>query len=517
MSNIYLYLFIPIASLFLLIKIIFRGDCQSTKNIYLYCGKLKLTIFILIYCILITSLKWLKLYYLNYPLFDAGLYLNKLSIISEAEFYEKLAVALIQGHFQPIMLFYALIFKYTPLPQYAVFFLETCTLAFAAFPVYLLTQMATKDRCTSLLVAGTFLIYPLLSFNDLLGFHPDHVVLPCLLFAFYFSETRRYLLATIFLIIISITSEPWIPIVAFFGIYILIKEKKIYFGLLLFGISLVFFIFIYFYLLKLPGSGNASYFLSSQSSPYINLINLDILGVLRSFNLKKIFYVYIIFMPLLFLPLIRPIYLIVAIPDFCKALLSTEPLHYAPEGHYTLGIIACIFMSLISAIKYLGAKFSKDFAKKISILLLLNTFIFSVLHSVFPWSIDFWTGRYKKDFNYVNYTSPEKRNNFNFAINLVNSLPNNTKIEISNNAFFPDLATKKIEIFPGENWHKANYLILDIQKNQTSGSMLNEETFRDSYRTAYSEIYKFFRICKESSHYTIFININNNENVKCEK
>lgn len=515
MTNNQLFLLLPLG--FLIVGIIIF----SRINLSLIPGKIfgnndikVLTVIFLFYTSILICLKFSKLYHFNYVLFDSGLYVNKLyKIAQDSSMQNKIYLALISGHFQPVLLLYSAIFEYLPYPQYILYALQSIFIASGIFPLFYLGMYKTGDFRISILISIIYLVYPLTSFNDILGFNPDHLVLPSLLFAFYFAETKKYTYLCVSLIIISLTSEPWVPLICFFGVYLVLGFKKNLIGIFISIIALIYFLVIYYYVLRLAGSGDSGYILSELNSPYANLIKFDLSAIISDLNIRKLFYLYFIFVPLLFIPILRPLYLIVAIPEIAKSLLSSEPLHYAVEGHYTLGLIGCLFAAFVSGIQLIRVRYGYNVALKLTILSLCVTFLFSILHSCFPWSKDFWSSSSNGDFNIQNYLGSERSDSLAKIDNYFLNVPNEAKVQISNSAYFSSIAKKNLLIFPGKDWKNSDYLILSNTGRDITGAIASQSKYILDLNNSKKELSGYFKLIYSDKYFDVWSNKSINKSI----
>ena len=150
-------------------------DKKREKNITL--------IFLLtvsIYVLVMISMKLSKLYWHHYEFFDAGLYFHKIWRISVVSMQDAVGIALLEGHFQPILLLFNLLTFGGYAPEVA-FVLETLSFASCAIAVFKLAEFHFKQPLIKFFISLSFLLNPLLHFNDVLGYHPDHLILPSLL------------------------------------------------------------------------------------------------------------------------------------------------------------------------------------------------------------------------------------------------------------------------------------------------------------------------------------------------
>jgi uncharacterized membrane protein len=485
------FLALPVVSLWLGIALIKNKDLM--RWLQSHCQRIGASQVVVgasaLYVLVMFGMKAAKSVSLNYELFDAGLYVNKLFRMSRASPSDMWALALVEGHFQPISALFAMAYGIgnSPLVPYG---LETLVLASGAVPVFLLAQKIWGPGIGPVALALAYLISPLVQFNDILGFHPDHIVLPALLWAFYFAETERFGRSTLALLVLCLASEPWIPLAAAFGVFLLFQHKKYILGSVTFAGFAAFFFFVLFVVLPKYGALNAGHELLTNSSPYATVLTgdpLQIASVLAS--PRKLFFVFFLFFPFLFLPLRAWPVLVVALPDLAKTLLSSEMLHFSVEGHYTLGLVAVMFVGYIYGLKEVASRLGECILEKLPILTLVLTLGLSVAHSPLPTSFNFWSNWSGGAFNYQNYLSDGRTQSLCQVERLVGD-DVNSKVEVTNGAFTPELGKRKsmVHLFPGPNWKDADYIVIDKTKFKGAGGESGQASYAARLATAESQL-----------------------------
>lgn len=462
-----------------------RGDFLSSHGGRDFTFRL-LLIAVFCYCLIMLSLKYLKLESLNYEFFDSGLLVNKFFRISQATFSEAWSIALFEGHFQPIILIFAWLYSLFDSPFFP-FAVETLTLASGVIPLYMMANKCWGCSSSSAVLAICYLLNPVLQFNDILGFHPDHVVLPVLLWAFFFAFIGRYQAAVLTVTCLCVVGEQWIPLGASFGLFLIFEFQRYRLGLLTFFLFTVFFLFLIFVLMPMFGSTNAGQFLIQPSSPYSSLFNGDILEtLLKLVEPRKLFFIFFLFFPFFFLPLGSWRIMIVAIPDLVKTLLSDDMLHFAVEGHYTVGLIAVIFTGYISTLKVLSKKYGSKIIKQISLVSLVTLFGLTFSHSPLPNSFNFWSEWSAGTFSYKNYMVSERTESFRRVEGMVGNDPE-LHIEVTNGGYTPALARRRLflQLFPSPTWADADLIVLDKSKYRAAGSDLNQSSYELRLRDAW--------------------------------
>lgn len=444
----------------------------------------------LIYFILLLTLKLSKLFTLNYEYFDAGLYINKLFRISEVGLVEASLLAFGEGHFQPVMVIYAFAYEMFN-SAWLPFALETAALASGIFPLFFLARKLLKNEFSATVICLAYLFNPLVQFNDILGFHPDHIVLPALLWAFYFAEVGRFAKCLLALIIVSLSSEPWIPLAAAFGIYLSVEHKKYFLGALVFTFFTMLFLYILFFLLDDFGSSNSGRNLfAGPGSPYDTLRSPGLSHIWEILsNPRKLFFFLFICFPFVGVLFFSIPVAIVAIPDLLKILFSKEMLHFSVEGHYTLGLIGILFVSYVKGLNMLTIKNGSHLCKKVPIWTLAATVGISIAHSPLPLSFNFWSGWSGGAFHYANYLPSDKTHSLRKIEGLL-GYDASQKIELTNRAFTPELGRRNrpIYLFPTPDWRASDFVIIDKREHHGAGSEFLQEAYEEKLDAAQREL-----------------------------
>ena len=258
--------------------------------------------------------------------------------------------SLFLSHIQPFGLLWAIPFYF-----FSTDWAATIILIFQA--AVLVLPVIGLYRHFGIIPALAFSFYFPLWYNALFDFHIDHIAIP-ILFGFFFFERNGKLLHAFFLgVLLAFVKEPFAIQTAFCGLYLCATRKNYLCGLLLtlFGI-------VYFTLAS-------QYFIDYFRSPYINIetsilngsygwLGNNIQEMIKSIatkpyfifieilaNQDKVKYFLYLFGALGFIPFLRPIFLLPAIPILFFSLLSNNPEHYSYNTHYTAGLIAPIIIA----------------------------------------------------------------------------------------------------------------------------------------------------------------------------
>jgi len=244
--------------------------------------------------------------------------------------------------------------------------IQTVVLSFGAVFVYLIAKNILKNKVLSLAFAGSFLINPAVNYTNLYDFHSVTLGTTFLLAVFYFLYKKRYFWFVFFLILAGITKEQVWLITSLFGIYLFIinfrKNQSLFlksFGILIFLTGIC--IFYYFIWRAIPEAKGGNHFAlayysefgDSPSGIIKNIVFSPIKTFFRIFQPNQSLYLLQLFLPLGFLSLFAPLFLIFAMPDLGINLLSNNSQLHQIYYQYSAAITPFIFISGIFGLNLL--------------------------------------------------------------------------------------------------------------------------------------------------------------------
>lgn len=423
----------------------------------------------------LVGLKLLRFHTLNYDLFDLGLYFHQVwRINNQPALLGKLHFAL-SGHFHPSLLFYSAIAEHFGFSSLLV--LQTLTIQLSVVPIFLISRQSDHETSLSVAIAVAFIMTPALHFCDILGFHPDHLIVPAICWMFFAIRTSRVWLFYLALVAGISAGEQWMPSLAVICGYAALNKRNRFHGLS--GAVVVLAIFVWYmvtYKLEFFGSELRS---NDQSLNYFLPGEYRYGGHLASFLApRKVFFFGFLFAPLI--PLIvanwRKVLLIG--PETTKFMLSSEPLHYAVEGHYTFAIMAIIFC--IVAGKSVDAKRPKGrFSSWQRWAYLLPCLYWgqAVGHGALPNSINFVTHMSGGAFNAGLYLPNEAKTTLHNQLQALDIHPDHS-VHVTNDAFLPAAAGRlDFGHFDPAN-PMPDYIVIGGNLTGGSGSTTGDVTYR---------------------------------------
>lgn len=262
--------------------------------------------------------------------------------------------------------------------------IQTLVVATGAVFIFLLAKKILKSKNIALVFCFIFLLNPALEHANLYDFHPITLATTFLLGAFYFLLDKKTFLFLVFALLATLTKEQVWLIIALIGAYMFIVNLQRRLGFLIFLLSLLVFYYLVWYAIPHARGGNQfalSYYSDFGDSPTAIVKNAlfspdKIFGTLLLQGRKD--YLYQLFLPLGFLPILSPLFIILALPDLLFNLLSSNANLRQIYFHYTAAITPFLFIGAIFGIKNLQKIFPK-----IPLFFYSSYLIFATLYAVY--------------------------------------------------------------------------------------------------------------------------------------
>ena len=392
------------------------------------------------------------------------------------------------GHVWPLVLVKTAAYRLWPSAHMLV-----CMQAiFLTLPLFWISSFR-PDRSESFLWLPhlTFILFFPLWYNILFDYHLDHLTIPLGFAFYYFCFKEKWHLAVLSCMVMSFVKEPFALMTVFCGIYLIVRWKKMTWGLaaVIFGSTYFYFstnVIIPHFAFGAKGSMESEMFswMGTSVNEMLLFILTHPLQILREiiFTPGKLIYLVALIGALAFIPLFRPLELIPALPILCISLLSRLENYYAIGNHYTAGLIAPMVIAFLYGVPKALVFWKKiGFIKKWFYPVLI--FYMLVVHAMLspsPISRLFWSNKVWS-YGYEAYL-PNNRDVM-IKMALMRYIPSDSKISVSTQnsmncsflahrkhyllfpqgvleAFsYPDLSGK---LDSNEVW--ADYLVLDLKR-----------------------------------------------------
>lgn len=260
-------------------------------------------------------------------------------------------------HFAPILVFLV--------PLYwirgnvpALLTLQTVALSLGALPLYLLARDKVRSRPVAVAVAGAFLLYPALQYLNLFDFHPEALGLSFLLFAFLAIDRRKFGWFYFCCAGAAFCKEDMVLAVLVLGIIVYFLYDKRAGKIVAIGSFLYFLLAVLVLLPALASAGNQYSGRLGQfgKTPTEALKNM-VIHPLRTLSVlatrQNLRYVFDLLLPVAFLCLFAPAFLLPALPAFLINMISDFAPQHTIAFQYTAAIIPFVFIAAVFGLRRL--------------------------------------------------------------------------------------------------------------------------------------------------------------------
>ncbi len=255
------------------------------------------------------------------------------------------------------------IYWLAPRPE-TLLIIQAVLLGAAAIPLYLYARRHVPASIAAV-VAFAYLVYPPLHGANLYDFHYLPMGVPFLWLTLYAAEERKHALTTVATLLALSVREDVAACLAVVGLFLLFTGTAARTGALIAGLAGGYFLILKLAIMPHFASGGESFL--NQYAGLLPPGEHGFAGVLKTLVANPVFtantvlehdkltYVFQIMTPILFLPLTRPIGILLALPGLVFTLLSTGywPL-YQPSFQYTSYWTAFAFIGVVIALQHNG-------------------------------------------------------------------------------------------------------------------------------------------------------------------
>ncbi len=275
------------------------------------------------------------------------------------------------AHVDPILAAFAIPWLVWPSPV-MLLTLQAAIVSTVAWPAYRLGSRVTRDPRAGALLAGALLLYPALGYGVLNEFHPVTLATPFLVFGFLYLEEDRWLRALPFLVLAAACKEEVPLVLAAMGAYFALRKRS-WRPLVLTALALAYFVVAVWVVIPHFNEGPSPFV--DRYAAYGDSAAGVVLGVVTSpgqvagdlFARQNLEYWAELLWPLAFAPLLSPLTLLIAAPEFLLNGLSTQIWQRSIQFHYTAAEIPFMFaaavLGLLRLWRWLGGGFRRPEAE----------------------------------------------------------------------------------------------------------------------------------------------------------
>ncbi|HSA83543.1 MAG TPA: DUF2079 domain-containing protein [Patescibacteria group bacterium] len=345
-------------------------------------------------------------------------------------------------------------------------FLQTIILAFGAIFVYLIGTHVLKNKHLALVFAFAFLINPSVERTNLYDFHAVTLATTFLLGAFYFFLNKRYKIFLFFAILAGLCKEEIWLIVALFGVFLVLQQKRYVFGSLLFVLCFSLFYFLIAY--AIPNTLGANHFALSYFSAFgdspleiaQNILFHPQQIIATVFTGDRLMYLHYLSQPLGYLSVLAPHLLLFALPSLAINLLSSNPNLHQIHYQYTAAITPFVFIAAIYGVGFLLQRIKPIGALRYA----TNSIIFYLLTMSFSAAYFYGPLPGSKAANTDMLTRQEA--NKKEIAEALQTIPETAKVAASNNIASHLSNREHISVLP-VGYEQADYVVLYFPQKPT--------------------------------------------------
>jgi len=371
------------------------------------------------------------------------------------------------AHVDPVLAAFALPWLVWPSPVMLLTF-QSVIVAVSAWPAYRLGARVTRDPRAGALLAGALLLYPALGYGVLNEFHPVTLATPLLLFAFLYLEEDRWPRAVPFLVLAALCKEEVPLVLAAMGIYFAVRKRS-WRPLALTVFALAYFAFALW--VVIPHFNNGPSPFVDRYAAYGESAGEVVRTVVTSpakvagdlFAAADLEYWAELLWPFGFVPLLSPLTLLIALPEFLLNGLSTQIWQRSIQFHYTAAEIPFIFAAAVLGLmrlwRWLGRGYRKAEAemrgellqrRDLALLVLLAALAGNYVLGPLPFSLP---GAHYAGRNFA------RTGHAKVLDEAVATIPDRVVVSVNNNVGSHLSARRVVFVFP--EFEGAEYVIVD--------------------------------------------------------
>ena len=259
-------------------------------------------------------------------------------------------------HIDPLLIPISLLYFVWMDPK-ALLILQTLVVASGAYPAFWLARLRLHNNLAAVIIAVLYLLYPAQQQALCFDFHAVTFTTAFLLFMLYFMYTGRTMMVFLFAFLSLTCKEEIGLVVAMFGVWTMIFQWRWRSGLALFLIGSTWFVLAYAVIMPHFSPTGHPLLISRypQLEKPILFMTTSVLhphGFFYQYIREPghLAYLNVLFSPALYLPLLAPWVLLIALPSLTINLLSSNPQMYSGIFQYNAEIVPILIFATIESL-----------------------------------------------------------------------------------------------------------------------------------------------------------------------
>ncbi len=278
------------------------------------------------------------------------------NILSDTNCYNSSGIVRFAIHFEPILFLILPFYALSPSTNTLVI-VQTLVVAAGAFPAFWLARLRLRNEWAAVAIALLYLLYPAQQEATFFDFHAVTLTAAFLLFFLYFMYTRRTVWMFVFAILAMGCKEEIPVVVALYGLWSVVFQRRWRSGLALMGCGIV---GTGVALLVTHAFSPVGHSLLTGRFTYLGRTPVQIAltllkhpgADLRNYILEPahLNYLRMLFAPSGFLALLAPWVLLLAVPTLGLNLLSSDAQMYSGVFQYNAELVPALIFATIEAL-----------------------------------------------------------------------------------------------------------------------------------------------------------------------
>lgn len=286
--------------------------------------------------------------------YDLGIFDQAVWLIAggQTPFVTIRGLHILADHFSVVLYLIAPLYHVWPSPK-LLLAMQNVALALGALPLFALARERLGSARVAFLFACAYLLYPAVQWSGAFEFHPETLATPLFLCAFLFLTRAQWVAYFGALVLAALTKETVGLTIVALGLYALVSGRPRRISLLTIGLGLVA-LLVSMAVVRAFNNGAPSPFFALYGRYGGSLPEIFLFLLRHPFTLVRDLasdlnqqYLLRLLFPLLFLVLLAPDVLLIAVPALLSNLLSSRYVMHTIEHQYTVLITPFIFIAAV--------------------------------------------------------------------------------------------------------------------------------------------------------------------------
>ncbi len=305
--------------------------------------------------------------------YDLGVYNQSLWLINQGLYPYNTTLGLHALGTHAALLLYPLSAIYWIVPHvHMLLIVQSTVIALGIVPIYLIAR-AHGNEAAGVIAGAAYLLHPAVINMTTFDFHPDTLATTALLFALWAIDRQRWPLVVLFSCLVLFAKENFAITIAFLGLWLLAHKEWRTGGVLLVAGAGWFVLVTQIILPSLIGEGESLHLgRFSQYGDSIGAIIQTFISrpgfvLAEAFRPDNLGYLWQLFLPFLFLPLLSPRYLVLGGPALALNLLSNFAPQQTIRYQYNALFLAVASVATVYALLWLSRHIAEGIPRRLAL------------------------------------------------------------------------------------------------------------------------------------------------------